>query len=295
MGRAKLLEQFVIAWYYGISCAYLLFECVLKSAHIASKMSAPYASKKTIKMGLKDLKLFPMEQISVPKIQGRTHTRQDSSRVNAALKENFELFVFFKVCGPLAQATGRSLSEEPKFFTKAKIGLQLNQSTPWSGLGRPGATIHPGMSCTNSTSSSSTWTGEYHQELQENQEIDHDQDKEPWWATYSGSEGAEIAKYFTTRSSATSCDDNGPDNSPTKWYDQAPHEFQQGIDFSESQQQDHQEFDMWDSSSEGSCRQTTTSRRQERCLLTAKELEIFHKEMEKFFKNYKSRIGSESD
>ena len=27
-------------------------------------------------MGLKDLKLFPMEQISVTKIQGRTNTRQ---------------------------------------------------------------------------------------------------------------------------------------------------------------------------------------------------------------------------
>ena len=27
-------------------------------------------------MGLKDLKLFPMEQISGPKIQGRTNTRQ---------------------------------------------------------------------------------------------------------------------------------------------------------------------------------------------------------------------------
>ena len=76
MGRAKLLEQFVFAWYYRISSAYLLFGCVLKSAHIASKMSAPYASKKTIKMGLKDHKLFPMQQISVPKIQGRTNTHQ---------------------------------------------------------------------------------------------------------------------------------------------------------------------------------------------------------------------------
>ena len=77
MGRAKLLEQFVFAWYYGISCAYLLLQCVLKSAHIAFKMSAPYASKKTTKMGLKDIKLFPMEQISVPKIQGCTNTRQE--------------------------------------------------------------------------------------------------------------------------------------------------------------------------------------------------------------------------
>ena len=76
MGRAKLLEQFVFAWYYGISCAYLLFECVLKSAHIASRMSAQYALKKTIKMGLKDLKLFLMEQISLIEIQGCTKTRQ---------------------------------------------------------------------------------------------------------------------------------------------------------------------------------------------------------------------------
>ena len=87
MGRAKLLEQFVFAWYYGISCAWLLFHCVLKCAHIASKMSAPYASKWTIKMGLKELKLFPMEQISVTKIQGCTNSRQSCSRVNAAVGE----------------------------------------------------------------------------------------------------------------------------------------------------------------------------------------------------------------
>ena len=38
-------------------------------------------------------------------------------------------------------------------------------------------------------------------------------------------------------------------------------------------------------SSEGSCRQTTSSRRKDRCPLTAKELEIFDKEMERFFKD----------
>ena len=128
------------------------------------------------------------------------------------LWENLEFFVFFMVCGFLAQATRRSQSKELRFFTMAKIGRQLNQYTPWSGLGRPGATIHPGMSSKTSTPSSSTWTEE--QELQENQEIDHDQDKEPWWATYSGSEAAEIAEYFTTTSSATSSDDNGPETSP---------------------------------------------------------------------------------
>ena len=108
------------------------------------------------------------------------------------------------------------------------------------------------------------------------------------------SEAAEIAEYFTTNSSATPCDDNGPESSPIKWYDHAPHEFHQAMDCYEAQQQDHQEFDMWDGSSEGSCRQTTTSRRNERRPLTAKELEIFDKEMEKFFKNYKSPIASES-
>ena len=86
MGRAKLLEKFVFAWYYGISCAYLLSRFLLKSAHIASRMSAPYASKKSIKMGFKGLRPFPMEQISVTKIQGRTNTRQNCSRVAAALK-----------------------------------------------------------------------------------------------------------------------------------------------------------------------------------------------------------------
>ena len=77
MGRAKLLEQFIFAWYYGISCAYLLFSFLSKTAHIASKMSAPYASKKSIKMGLKDYTPLPREQISVTKLQGRSHTSQD--------------------------------------------------------------------------------------------------------------------------------------------------------------------------------------------------------------------------
>ena len=234
-----------------------------------------------------------MGQISVTKIQGRKNTRQNCSRVDAALKENLEFFVFFKVCGPLAQATRRSQSKEPKFFTKARIGLHPNQSTPWSGLVRPGGTIHPGMSSTTSTSSSSTWTEEHHQKLQ-NQEIDHDQDKEPSWATYSGSGAAEITEYFRTNSSPMSRDDNGPETSPIKWYEHAPHEFQQAIDVYEAEKQGHQEFDMWDSSSEGSCRQTTTSRRKERRPLTATELEIFDKEMEKLFKNYKGPIGSES-
>ena len=150
------------------------------------------------------------------------------------------------------------------------------------------------MFSTASTSSSSTWTVEHHQELQENQENDHDQDKEPSWATYSGSEAAEIANYFTTNSSATSSDDNGPETSPKKLYDHAPHEFQQAIDFYEAQQPGHQECDMWDSSSEGSCHQTTTSRRKDRRPPTVKELEILDGEMERFFKNYKSPIGSES-
>ena len=51
---------------------------------------------------------------------------------------------------------------------------------------------------------------------------------------------------------------------------------------------------MWDSSSEDSCRQTTMSRKKDRRPLTAKELEKFDKEMEEFFKNYKSPIGSKN-
>ena len=188
-------------------------------------------SKKTIKIGLKDYKLFLLGPNSVTKIQGRTNTRQNCFRVDAALKENLEFFVFFNVCGPVAQATRRSQSKKLNFFTKAKIGLQINQSTPWSGLGRPGVTIHPGMSSRTSTSSPSTWTEEHHQEFYDSQEIDHDQDNEPCWATYSGSEAAEIAECFTTTSSVTSSDDNGPKTSPIKWYAHAPNEFQQAIDF----------------------------------------------------------------
>ena len=66
--------------------------------------------------------------------------------------------------------------------------------------------------------------------------LDHDEDNEPWWATYHGSEAAQIARYFTTNPSATSSDDNGPETVPTKWYDHALHEFQQAIDFYEVQQ-----------------------------------------------------------
>ena len=149
-------------------------------------------------MGLKDNQVFPMVGISVARTHGRTNTRQNCSRVHAALKENLDFFGFFKVCGPLAQATGRSQSKDFKFFIKPKIGLQINQSAAWRGLGRPGATVQLGMSSTTSTSSSSTWTEEYHQELQENQEIDHDQDNEAWWASYSGSEAAKSAEYFAS-------------------------------------------------------------------------------------------------
>ena len=235
-------------------------------------------------MGLKNHTLFPMGSISEAKIHGRTNTRQNCSRVDAALKENLVFFVFFKVCRPLAQATRGSQSKELRFCTMAGIGLQIYQSTPWSGLRRPGATVHPGMSSTTSTSSSSTWTEEHHQELQQNKEIDHDLDNEAWWASYSCSEAAEIAEYFSTSSSATSSDDNGPEISSFQWYDDAPNEFQQAIHFHEAGQQGHQEFSMWDSSSEGSCCQTTQSRGRDRRPLTPKELEIFDKDMETFFK-----------
>ena len=87
---------------------------------------------------------------------------------------------------------------------------------------------------------------------------------------------------------------NGPETSPIKWYDHNPIKFQQTIDYYEAKQQGHQEFSMWDSSSEGSCRQNTTARRKDRRPLTAKELEIFDKETEEFFKTYKSPTGSDS-
>ena len=98
-------------------------------------MSAPYASKKTIKVGLKDLKLFAMEQISVTKIQGRTNTRQNCSRVDAALKENLEFFVLFKVCGQQEGANPRSSSSSPRprldcSSTSPRPGLA------WEGLER---------------------------------------------------------------------------------------------------------------------------------------------------------------
>ena len=112
-------------------------------------------------MGLKDNQVFPMERITVARIQGRTNTRQNCSRVDAALKENSEFFGFSNIWGPFAQAIGRNQSKELKFFTKPKIGLQINQSTAWRGLGRPGATVQLGMSSTTSTASSSTWTTEY--------------------------------------------------------------------------------------------------------------------------------------
>ena len=51
---------------------------------------------------------------------------------------------------------------------------------------------------------------------------------------------------------------------------------------------------MWDSSSEGSCPKMATSRQEDRHILTAKELEKFDKDMDEFFKKYKSLIGSES-
>ena len=107
-------------------------------------------------MGLKDNQVFPMEGITVAKIRGRTNGRQNCSRVHAALKENLDFFGFFKVSGPLAQATGRSQCKELKFFTKPKIGLQITQSTAWRGLARPGVTVQLGMSSTTSTSFSST-------------------------------------------------------------------------------------------------------------------------------------------
>ena len=236
-------------------------------------------------MALKNNQLFSIERIKVAKIQGRTNTRQNCSRVDAPLKENLEFFVFFKVFRTL----GTSHWKKP--IQGAQV---LHQGGDWRGLGRLGATVQPGMSSTISTSSPSTWTEEYHQELQENKEINNDQDNEVRWASYSGSEAAEIAEYCASSSSATSGDEHGPETGRIQWWDYASNELQQAIDFYEAQQQQHQDFDMWDSSNEGSCCKTTTSRRKDRRPLTAKEAERFDKEMHEFFKNYRSFIGFES-
>ena len=75
--------------------------------------------------------------------------------MNAALKEDLEFFVFFQVCGPLAQAIRRRQYNEFQSFTKPGIGLQIIQSTTLRRLGRPGATFQPGMSSATSNSSSS--------------------------------------------------------------------------------------------------------------------------------------------
>ena len=89
-------------------------------SHNDSQKSAQNAPQKSIKIGSKDNQLFPIERIEVAKIQGPINTRQNWSRVDAALKENVEFFVLFKVCGPLAQAISRSQSKELKFFKQAQ-------------------------------------------------------------------------------------------------------------------------------------------------------------------------------
>ena len=66
----------------------------------------------------------------------------------------------------------------------------------------------------------------------------------------------------------------------------------QAIDFYEAQQQGDQVLDMCNSSSEGSCPQTMTSRTKDCRPLTAKELQKFDKEVHQFFKNHKRPIGS---
>ena len=203
--------------------------------------------------------------------------------------------MFFKVCGPLAQAIERSQCKQLKSFAKPSIGLKINQSTASRGLGRPGATSLPGMSSTASSCSSNTWTEDHHQELQENGENYPDQDNQAWWASYSVSEAAESSEYFATSLSATSSDEYGPETSPMKWWDYATNELQQAIDFFEAQHKGHQEFDTLDRSSEASCRQKTTLRREDRRQLTAKQLVKFDKEVKEFSKKYKSLTGCESD
>ena len=92
------------------------------------------------------MKLFAYIEASwTSKIQERTNTFQNCSRVDAAQKEDLQCFMFFKVCGPLAKAIRRSQSKELKSFTKPKIGLHINQLMAWRGLERPGVTFPPGI------------------------------------------------------------------------------------------------------------------------------------------------------
>ena len=87
------------------------------------------------------VQLFPIRRLKVANIQRPINTRRNCSRVDAALEENLEFFVCFKVYRPLAQAIGISQSKELDLCTKPIIRLPINQSTAWCGLGRPGATV----------------------------------------------------------------------------------------------------------------------------------------------------------
>ena len=94
-------------------------------------------------MGLKDLKLFHMEQTSVTKIQGRTNKRQNCSRFDAALKENLEFFVFFKVFWTL----GTSNKKEP--MQGAQV---LHQGQDWTADQPVNALVCPGRAWSDNTS-----------------------------------------------------------------------------------------------------------------------------------------------
>ena len=59
----------------NLSCLLALLMSVKECSH-SLKNECSICLQKEYKIGLKDLKLFTMEQISVPKIQGRTNTRQ---------------------------------------------------------------------------------------------------------------------------------------------------------------------------------------------------------------------------
>ena len=182
---------------------------------------------------------------------------QKCSTVNAAVKEDFEFFVFFNASGPLVQAIERSQSKEHKSFTKPKIRLQINQLTAWRGLRRPRANFLPGMSSTISTSSSSTCLRSIIRNIKKMILTKNMRHGGP---PIQGEKQQRSAKMLRQLSSATTNSDCGPATSPITWWDHAPNEFQQAIDFYQAQQQGHQTIVMWDSSSEGDCRQTTTSR-----------------------------------
>ena len=98
-------------------------------------------------MGLKDLKLFPMEQISVTKIQGRTNTRQyrdaesteDFVEASTSSSDNSWCYERAERCLPSDGAPTRSIfmGEEPLTSRLERMKLE-RAGTSW----RPACVIN---------------------------------------------------------------------------------------------------------------------------------------------------------